>query len=340
MDQPHAFDPAGLDIADCRQHDAVDAGPATRGGPGRGTELIIGFDDAGFAVYAGLAGLDNLAVGVAFQFSLLVDAGVLDLLEQQDPVLECGQQCVEVAIRRTSTSRLVIATNDQRASHAAGDLQRRRTMPMRVVPERSRRMIRRDIVFVLEADLWIYRQQHIVTVAGWARPQAMTVQVRAIETMGSIRVTTSAVATGIFRQLIMQSDANGIPRLGVDRRRDEGQPFAAGISFAAGVNIAAQVDFLILASSGVLILAAREIEENIVGVFNGKVIVYFALPDLPGCCGAKGHWFPWFWRRLLQACQVWRIDQQSRLCGLLSHGGYRYRSRKRDHCNGTDRHPG
>jgi hypothetical protein len=49
------------------------------------------------------------------------------------------------------------ASHDQRPGHSAGHLQRRRAVPMRVIPESSRRMIRWDVVFVLEADARIGR---------------------------------------------------------------------------------------------------------------------------------------------------------------------------------------
>ena len=232
MDQAPTLGLPDLGVGEDRTHAAVDGGEAPGLFPGVRRELIVGDDLAHLARRA--APVDG-TVGLGLQLAVL-GAGVGDLLEQQDPLGHRGtlgalQQGVEVAVG--VARRRAVAADDERAGHAAADLQSGGAVAVRVVPEGPRRMVGRNVVFIFEADAGIDRHQDIVAVAGRADPDAVAVQVGAVEAVRVVDVRLRLiVAVGVGRKLVLQLDADRVARSRFDGRGHEG---VAGVDVGAAV---------------------------------------------------------------------------------------------------------
>ncbi|MNC20399.1 hypothetical protein D3C75_683470 [compost metagenome] len=203
-----------------RLHHAVDAGEPTALIPdsGRGELRIEVLYHTCFA-----AGTRPGAILLRNDGALVVETGIRDLLEQKDlfgnglpgSILENG---VDVAWIATGVG--AVATHNQGARGTAGYLQRRGTMPVRVVPEGARRVIGGDVDLVFEFGLWRDVQQHVVAVARRRDVHPVVMQIDRIKaTSPTIRRIASPRTAGIvFLQLVVQVHSQGVAWLHIDER--------------------------------------------------------------------------------------------------------------------------
>ncbi len=274
MDHPPAGQFPGLGVQR-GQHLAVDAGVAARLAPGAGTKAVaigvgIGLDHPGVALVAD-PGHDLVIDRLDLDVARSVQATVLDLLEHQHLVRHrlaaLVEQGVEVAVGGGRGE--AVAANDQRPGHAAGHLQGRRTVAVAVVPEGACRVVARDVVFVLELHAGIDRQQHIVAVARRADPQAVRMEVGAIEAVRRVDRPAGQDAAGIGRQFVVERDPHGVARSRLDGRGHIGRGLRD-----VGPIIAAQMDLVVNLGGRVEQLAVcvddLEVEPAVAGLGGGR----------------------------------------------------------------------
>ena len=167
------------------------------------------------------------------------------------------QQHVEIAVAgRRGRAR---AADDQRAGHAARDLQRGRAVAVRMVPEGARGMVGRDVVLVLEVDARIDRDQHVVAVARRIDPQSVRVHVGAVEAVRRVRAAAVDRAGRVLRQLVVQRHAHRLPGSHLDLRPDERR-----LRIDAGPDVAAQLDLVLAALGRVIDLAFGVLDVEVV----------------------------------------------------------------------------
>ena len=75
---------------------------------------------------------------------------------------------------------------------------------MRVIPERAGRVIGGHIVFILEVDAGIDRDQDVIAVAGGIDPQTMGMHIGAIEAVRRIDPGGLVGAAGVRGQAVAQ----------------------------------------------------------------------------------------------------------------------------------------
>ena len=172
------------------------------------------------------------SVRVALDVSVLIQAGVLDLLEHQDAF---GKGCPLMGLSRCRDRRgrlgwRTYSAHDQGARHAAGYLQRRRAVTVRVIPVRSGWMVRRHIVLVLEADARIDRDQDFVAVSVRITHRPCACRLVPLKQCGMFALALPG--RRYRRQLVVQRHSHRLPRTDLDGRRDEGR---SGIDRSAGI---------------------------------------------------------------------------------------------------------
>ena len=242
---------------EARHGRAIDGGVTTTVEPAVGAEIIDIFHTGSLAIITGVGlTVPDLLRGTIGRCSPLdlaigTTAGVLDLLQHHHTLLHLGvaggtQQGIEIPVALGRG--LTVTPDDQRTRHAAGHLQRRRTVEMGVIPEGSRRMVRGNIDFVFQGMSRCDGLKDVI--AGYARvipagvdPQTMRMQVGGIWAVKTIRDGVIAFCRIFRRQIVVQRDVH--PRSGhhIDGRRNE-RGIVTGI-------VAAQVHPVILAGGGV-----------------------------------------------------------------------------------------
>ena len=127
--------------------------------------------------------------------------------------------------------------DDQRPRHAARDLKGGRAVAVGVIPEGAGGMVRRDRIFIFEADSGIDRQQDVVAIARRIHPQPVAVEVGAVEAMRLVGLVVIVGAGRVGRKPVVKLDPYRLPRPGMDGRRD-----VAAVRLDARPCVASQID--------------------------------------------------------------------------------------------------
>src|SRR5277367_1861038 len=132
----------------------------------------------------------NLLPWASIQTRVVLKTCIGDLLEVEQlfphrPTIGIVQDGIDIRDRvrvlRSRRSVGPVATYDQHARSSTGNLHRRRAVPVRVIPERPRRMIRRNVDLVREAGLRGNIEQYVVAVPCRRYMQTVRVEVNGIE---------------------------------------------------------------------------------------------------------------------------------------------------------------
>ena len=241
VDDPPALKPARDGTDKARQRHAVDRGeaatipPAVR--PIQGVVVVHGAHVA--VITAQWCGRGTLALVLAtigrhaLELAIGPHTAVRNLLQHQQPFLHAGargglEQRVQVTVGIATG--IAVAADDERASHAAGDLQRGGAVEVAVIPERACRVVARHIDLVELRLARLDLQEDVVGVAPGADPQAVRVQVGDVEAPRVVLFLVLAVLIGIRLQVVGQLHVQPRARLDLDGGRHQR---AAGITMIA-----------------------------------------------------------------------------------------------------------
>ena len=124
------------------------------------------------------------------------------------------------------------AFNDQAASHSTGHLKRGRSVNMRVIPERARRMIFRDFDTDLIVAARLHPAQYVIRDSVRVHMQAMSMNVGCIEMVRLVVVLWHVI--GVWRQHVADGHVQDIAWLQAQGRADEAAVVASMRDAAAG----------------------------------------------------------------------------------------------------------
>jgi hypothetical protein len=101
-------------------------------------------------------------------------------------------------------------------------------------------MVGRNRIFIFEADPGIDRQQHVVAIARRVHPQAVAVQVGAVEAMRLVGLVVIVRAARVGGKPVVELDPNHLAGPGMDGRRD-----VAAVRLHPRPRVAAQIDVVV-----------------------------------------------------------------------------------------------